>query len=166
MANLGGTFDATQVEPNGDFDRFAIKDTRCVIVDSEITTTEAGDRKLNLTWKVEEGDYAGRLFWQGLNLWHSNPKAAEIAQRELSSICHATGKLNVQDSEELHHIPCLVTHGPQKKNPEYDEVKSVKPVDGSKPATGGFGGGGQQSAAANQQAANSGGGSLPWKKSA
>lgn len=168
MANLGGTFDATQVEPNGDFDPVPAGEYRAMIVDSEIKPSKAGDNMLKLTWKIDGGEYDGRLVWQNLNLWNSSPKAAEIAQRELSSICHAVGKLNVQDSEELHHLPCLVRISLRTQegyNPQ-NEVKGIKAADGSKPATGGFGGGGQQSAPANQQAANSGGGSLPWKKSA
>lgn len=170
MANLGGTFDATQVEPNGDFDPIPAGEYRAMIVDSEIKPSKAGDNMLKLTWKVDGGEYDGRLVWQNLNVWNSSPKAAEIAQRELSSICHAVGKLNVQDSEELHHMPCLIKVSVRPAEGSYsaqNEVKGIKAADGSKPATGGFGGGGQQPAPAKQQApANSGGGSLPWKKSA
>jgi hypothetical protein len=32
----------------------------------------------------------------------------EIAQRTLSAICHATGKMHVSDSEELHMIPMTI----------------------------------------------------------
>ena len=187
MANLGGTFDATQVEPNGDFDPVPAGEYRAMIVDSEITAiSEQNDfgKCLNLSWKIDGGPHDGRLVWQRLNLWAENFKSKkpeksdaqvtqesrDIAQREFSSICHATGKLSVQDSEELHHLPCLikVTIKTDKTGqyPPKNEVKGIKAADGTKPATGGFGGGGQQAAPANQQAANSGGGSLPWKKTA
>ena len=167
MANLGGTFDATQVEPNDDFNPIPAGEYRAMIIDSEIKDAKtAGNRYLNLTWKVDGGEYDGRLVWQMLNLWNSNTKAQEIAQRELSSICHAAGKMNVADSEDLHHIPMLIKVA--KKTDDYgekNEVKSVKAADGSSPAK--SNGGGQQSAPAQQQSApaNSGGG-LPWKKSA
>ena len=32
----------------------------------------------------------------------------EIAQRTLSAICHATGKMHVSDSEDLHLIPMTI----------------------------------------------------------
>jgi hypothetical protein len=37
-----------------------------------------------------------------------NPTTVEIAQRTLSAICHATGKMHVSDSEELHLIPMTI----------------------------------------------------------
>lgn len=167
MANLGGNFDANQVEPSGDLTPVPAGDYRAMIVESEIVDTKAGDgRYLKLTWKVEGGEHDGRLIWQNLNLWNKNTKAVEIAQRDLSAICHATGKLNVQDSDELAHIACLirvsVRTDPNGNYAPQNEVKAVKPVGGGQPA---FqpNGGGQQAAPA--QAANSGGG-LPWKQSA
>lgn len=166
MANLGATFDATQVEPNGDFSPIPAGEYRAMIVESEIKDAKSGGRYLKLTWKVDGGEFDGRLVWQNLNLWNDSTKAAEIAQRELSSICHAVGKMNVQDSEELHHLPCLirVAMRTQEGYAPQNDVKGIKAADGSKPATGGFGGG--QQSTPQQQAANSGGGSLPWKKSA
>src|SRR5690348_3698715 len=50
-----------------------------------------------------EGEYSGRHLFDRLNLENQNPQTVEIAQRTLSAICHAIGKLNVNDSEELHH---------------------------------------------------------------
>jgi hypothetical protein len=50
---------------------------------------------------------AARIFDQ-LNLVNANPTTVEIAQRTLSAICHATGKLQVSDSEELHLIPMTI----------------------------------------------------------
>lgn len=189
MANLGGTFDATQVEPNGDFDPVPAGEYRAMIVDSEISPiSEQNDygRCLNLSWKIDGGEHDGRLVWQRLSLWAENFKSKkpeksdaqvtqesrDIAQRELSSICHAVGKLNVQDSQELHHLPCLikVTIKTDKTGqyPPKNEVKGIKAADGSKPSTGGFGGNSQTVQQSNVAPANSGAsnGSMPWKKSA
>lgn len=133
MAQLGGTFDASQVDPSGDFDVIPADDYRAQLVDSEIIDAKSGSgRYLKLTWQVQGGAYDNRLIWQNLNLWNSNAKAVEIAQRELSSICHATGKINVSDSEEMHFIPCTIKVGIRKdKNGEFADqnvVKSVKPI--------------------------------------
>ena len=132
MADLGGTFDATTVEPPGSYDPIPAGEYRAVITDSEWKDTKAGGRYLNLTWKIDGGEHDGRLVWQMLNLDNANPKAVEIAQRELSAICHATGKINVADSADLHHIPCLIKMS-VKRDEQYgdkNEVKGVKAIGG------------------------------------
>jgi hypothetical protein len=99
-----------------------------------------------------DGQAKGRRFWTMLNLWNSNPTAVEIAQRELSSICHACGKLRVADTEELHAIPMLVRLAVKSDSyGEKNEVKSYKPANGGAP---------QQSAPA--VAASGGARSGPW----
>ena len=54
-----------------------------------------------------DGPYKGRKLFDRLNLVNANPVTVEIAQRTLSAICHATGRMQVQDSEELHLIPFI-----------------------------------------------------------
>ena len=56
---------------------------------------------------VLEGEYAGRKLFDRLNLVNINPTTIEIAQRTLSAICHATGLMQVDDSEQLHLIPLI-----------------------------------------------------------
>lgn len=68
--------------------------------------TKAGDGSyLKLTFKVIEGEYINRLIWSNLNLDNPNPKAVEIAQRELSALCRAIDVLDLEDSQQLHGIP-------------------------------------------------------------
>lgn len=91
---------------------------------------------LNLCWKVTSGALEGRLFWQRLNLWWTGPEknpgqVVQIANGQFKDLRDATGVQLPSNSEELHFIPCLVTYGPQKKNPQYSEVKSVKPAGGA-----------------------------------
>ena len=140
MANLGGTFDATQVEPSGDFERLPAGQYEAEIIDSGKEPVSKNDPSkgecLSLTWKIAAGPLEGRLFWQRLNLWFCGAektpgKVAEIAQRQLSEICHATGQMNISDSEQLHYRRCLVKYGPQKKDPDFDEVKSVSALNGT-----------------------------------
>ena len=57
---------------------------------------------------ILEGEQKGRKIFDQLNLVNPNPTTVEIAQRTLSAICHATGKMHVSDSEELHLIPMTI----------------------------------------------------------
>ena len=72
-----------------------------------------------------EGPLAGRKLFDRLNLVNASAQTVEIAQRTLSAICHATGRLQVQDSAELHLIPMIadVTVKPPKNG--YGESNKV-----------------------------------------
>lgn len=125
-----GNFDASQIEP-ADFSALPAGDYTVLISNSEFKNSKAGESYLALTLQVVDGPYSGRYLWHNLNLQHSNPKAVEIAQRELSAICRAVGKMVVQDSAELHDIPLIikVAYIPPRDNPaggQWPEKNQIK----------------------------------------
>ena len=127
MAKLGGTFDATGVEPNAPLEALPPGDYKVQILQSEMRVTKAGTgQMLWLDMEVLEGPLKGRHVYDQLNLINPNPTAEEIAQRTLSAICHAVGKLQVADSEELHFLPLVVKVAVKPNG--YNEVKGYKPV--------------------------------------
>ena len=130
MAQLGATFDATTVEPVKPFELLPPGKYVAQIVASELRPTKDGQGQLLwLELDVLEGALAGRKVFDRLNLVNSNPQTVEIAQRTLSAICHATGRLQVQDSEELHLIPMLVDviiEGPKKGYGESNKLRYLK----------------------------------------
>jgi Protein of unknown function (DUF669) len=135
MAKLGGTFDASGVEPNVPLEALPPGDYKVQILQSEMRVTKAGTGQLLwLDMEVLEGPLKGRHVYDQLNLINPNPTAEEIAQRTLSAICHAVGKLQVADSEELHFVPMMVRLAVKPNG--YNEVKGYKPVSnaGSAPA--------------------------------
>ena len=80
-----------------------------LIEKSEIRDTKAGNgRYLELTWRILEGDHENRLVWQRVTLENPSEKAVQFGKRRLSSICFSVGKEQIQDSSELHDIPCLI----------------------------------------------------------
>lgn len=109
MAFLGGTFDANSVEPSAPMEILPPGKYPVQIIESEMRETRTGGQMLKLTMEVLDGPSKGRKIWDNLNLVNSNPQAQEIAHRTLSAICHAVGKLQVQDSEELHFRPLMAT---------------------------------------------------------
>ncbi len=127
MAKLGGTFDASGVEPNAPLEALPPGDYKVQILQSEMRVTKAGTGQiLWLDMEVLEGPLKGRHLYDQLNLINPNPTAEEIAQRTLSAICHAVGKLQVADSEELHVQPLLVRVVVKPNG--YNQVKGYKPV--------------------------------------
>lgn len=170
MANLGGTFDASQVEPNAPFEVVPPGDYRVQITASSMETTKDGQGQyLKLELEIVEGPQAGRKLFDRLNLVNNNQQAVEIAQRTLSAICHAIGQLSVSDSEQLHMRPMLAK---VKVSPEREvNGKTYGPsneIGGYKPASGGA----TQPVAQKPftQGGSAGGGSTagtpPWKRNA
>lgn len=107
MAFLGMNFDANTVEP-ADFSALPAGDYTAMITASEWKTAKSGDQYLALTLQIVDGHYTGRLLWHNLNIMSSSQKAQDIAQRELSAICRATGKMQISDSAELHDQPVII----------------------------------------------------------
>lgn len=105
MSVLPTTFDATTIEPAGTYEPLPPGRYSAHIIQSEMRVTKDGQGQyLWLEIEVLEGDCQGRRLYERLNLINANEKAVEIARRALSSICHAVGKMQVSDSEELHFI--------------------------------------------------------------
>lgn len=139
---LIGHFDATQVAPREDFSPIPVGEYVVQITDSDVKPTSSGNgHRLELTFEVMDGEYKGRKVWANLNLDNPNPKAVEIAQRELSAICHAIGKLQVVDSQELHYKPLVIRVDIEERDgySQRNVIKAYKAVAGgvgNAPATG------------------------------
>ena len=136
-------FDSSTIAPTQSYDPLVPGDYLAMITASEEKRTNAGNGSyIALTFQVIEGQYDGRKIWANLNLDNPNAKAVEIAQRDLSAICHAVGHLTVQDSEELHDKPMIITVGYEMdkntKQPALDangkprnRISAYKKADGS-----------------------------------
>jgi len=132
MAELPDVFNSDEHEPMNQM--LPIDDTYIgEIVKSEIKNTKSGNggKRLNMQVKVieskESGDkYAGRLVFIGLNIANPNSQAVEISQRELKSICDATGVESLEDSEELHGIAFGFKLKIEKGSDGYDDKVVIK----------------------------------------
>ena len=119
--------DYLNASPMNDYTPIPVGDYKAVITGSEVKDTNAGDGKyLNLKFEIIEGEYQGRIIFVILNLWNPNPKAVEIANRELATIVAAVNKPGAQNSEELHNIPMTVKVGIQPGQGEYGPSNRIK----------------------------------------
>ena len=137
MASFGTTFDATGIDPMKPLEVLPPGKYPAQIVNSEMRLTRDGmGQYLHLEIDVLDGPYRGRKLFDRLNLVNANTQTVEIAQRTLSVICHATGRLQVQDSEELHLIPFLAVVQVQPPRNGYGESNKVRyqPLEGAAPA--------------------------------
>ena len=136
MAIFAQTFDANSVEPSN-FDVFPAGKYLAQIVASEMRPTKDGrGQYLFLELDILEGPFAGRKLFDRLNLVNDNPDTVDIATRTLSSICRATGQMQVKDSEQLHLIPLIADVRVRPPKGQYGESNAIRylPRNGSAPA--------------------------------
>jgi hypothetical protein len=120
------TFDASTVEPAEGFTPVPAGRYNVIITESAMMYTKKGDGSyLKLVFKIIEGEHVNRLLWVNLNLDNPNSKAVEIAQRELSAICHACDLTIIEDSQELHGIPISAQVKIRPANGPYAPSNSV-----------------------------------------
>jgi hypothetical protein len=126
MAIFAQTFDANTVEPSN-FDVFPAGKYLAQIVSSEMRPTKDGrGQYLFLELDILEGPFAGRKLFDRLNLVNDNPDTVDIATRTLSSICRATGQMQVKDSEQLHLIPLIADVRVRPPKGQYGESNSIR----------------------------------------
>ncbi|ANO57479.1 multimodular transpeptidase-transglycosylase [Vibrio phage vB_VhaS-tm] len=124
MAGLN--FNATNVAPQQAFENLAPGWYTVKMVESEMKPTSAGTGSyLECTFEVlAPQQFAGRKLWDRLNLNNPNEKAVEIAYQTLSAMCHATGVMQVQDSQQLHNLPMDAKVGLSKPTEQYPEPRN------------------------------------------
>ncbi len=126
MASFGQTFDASAVEPSN-YDVLPPGKYLSQIVASEMRATKDGSGQyLYMEVDIIEGQYTGRKLFDRLNLVNANPDAVQMAQRTLSSICRAVGKLQVSNSEQLHLIPLIADVRVRPPKGQYGESNSIR----------------------------------------
>lgn len=138
MAQLIQPFNPNQVDPTQSTGGFPIGRHKFVIVDSEVKATKANDGGfLEFTLKIIEGPNANITGPYRLNLYNANSTTCQIAQQQLSALCHVTNQFQLGPdgtrTEVLHNIPFFGEVAPQKKNPEYTEIRKVFDINGNEP---------------------------------
>ena len=127
MAQLN--FSAQGIDTTSTFDAIPAGDYEGMVTASEMKSTKDGTGQyLELTLEIQGGQHQGKKLWDRLNLANKNPKAVEIAQKQLAQLCHATGVMQVADSQQLHNIPVVIKVS-AKNDPErgmQNEIKGYK----------------------------------------
>lgn len=108
-------FDATKVNPTIPLDVLPAGKYVVEITNSATKETKAKNGSyLELEMTVLDGEYKGRKLWDRLCVNHVNRKTQEIAQANLSALCHAINVLKPIDSFDLHGLPFVVNVRLQK----------------------------------------------------
>lgn len=102
-------FNATAVEPATAFQAIEPGWYDAKIDESEMKPTKDGSGAyLKLRFSIIGGKHNNQKVFQNLNLKNANPTVVEIAQKQLSAICHSVNVLQLQNSAQLHGIPLKI----------------------------------------------------------
>lgn len=119
-------------EQMGDFTPVPAGKYPAMIIKSQYKETKAKTgHYLQFDIKITQGEHAGRLLFERLNLDNPNPVAVEIANKTLNTISHACGKIGVMDSDELHGIEMLLTvikNEATETQPANNDIKFYEPA--------------------------------------
>jgi hypothetical protein len=136
----GLKFDAKTVAPQGSFEPVPTDFYKLAVIDGEVSASKKGGTILNLEFSILEGKYAGRKAFDRFNIVNENAQAQEIAQQQLSGICHAIGVLELSDVSQLFNRPFIGKLGIEaarkdgdKEYPARNTFKGAK-LDGEIPA--------------------------------
>mgnify|MGYP000967667497 CR=1 FL=1 len=144
-------FDATNVPQADVLDPIPAGWYNCAMDESEMKPAKTGNGQyLSCRFTILDGLYVGRKVYMRFNLQNDNPVAQEIGWKQLSSFCHAVGRLRVQDSQELHGLPVKVkvklkaAEGTYEASNDVTGFKNINEQTGPAPVGGapGFPGGG------------------------
>jgi hypothetical protein len=138
--NVNFSFNAHNIAPMTAYEPIPEGFYKAIIESHEIKPTAKGDGGfVALKINIAEGEFKGRSIFYRLNLWNPNEKAVEIAQKQLSSICHATGVFilsSLADFNNFRNIPFVVklvikTDKGDKGDIVSNEIKLITKDDGS-----------------------------------
>ncbi|QBQ71146.1 multimodular transpeptidase-transglycosylase [Shewanella phage S0112] len=120
-------FNASSVPPQTPFELLPTDWYTVSIDESEIkpTAAETG-HYLQLRLNVMEGEYVNRKVFCRLNIDNPNQTAQDIAFAQLSAICHATGVINCEESEQLHGKPFMARVVLRPPKGDFDATNEVK----------------------------------------
>lgn len=146
-------FDATNIDPTfgGGGSFFPVSDDKghLVIICGDNGWKTAQSQKgqyLEIVLRCVEGPYNGQEAPLRLNLQHENPQAVQMANGQLSALCHVTGVLRAQTIAEMMNRPFRVVSVAQ---PQTDADKQagkqpytnladngIRDVNGNRPSKG------------------------------
>jgi hypothetical protein len=123
-------FNAAAVTPSAPMGVLTPGTYRAEITGTEVKATKAGTGTyLSVEFAINDGPARGRKLWGIYNIDNPSDKAVEIAQRELSALCHAVGKGGmVDDSDELLGLSVALSVGIDKNDAERNRITGYMPV--------------------------------------
>lgn len=123
MADLGFKFNSSEIA-DSKFEPLPEGEYVGMFTESKMKDTKSGDGQyIEMRFEIVEGQYAGRILFERLNIKNKNEQAVEIAYQNLKQICECVNKTTIQNTEELHNIRLIAQ---VKIDGDYNRIKKYK----------------------------------------
>lgn len=128
MSNFGNYYDVNTVEAQTGFEPLPPDEYPAIAIEGDIVETKDKTGKMaKFQFQVIEGPLKDRQLFTNFNIINKNEQASAIGRAQLKNFATVCGKPHATDCKELLNIPVVLVVGVQKNNPEYNEVKNIKP---------------------------------------
>ena len=127
MSMLPFQFNARQVAPStGIGDPLPTGYYIVAVTKSELKPTKDGTgQMIAMEFTVLDGEHKGRKVFTNFNIQNQNAKTVEIAFKDFSALCHATGVMDVQQTEQLHNIPLKIRVKVRPADGQYEASNDI-----------------------------------------
>jgi len=138
--SINFSFNAHVVAPNAAPEPLPTGIYDVVLIDSKEVMVKDGNGAsfFEMTMQVFDGEFKGRKVIERLNMKNANSTAVEIAMAKLSSMCHVTGVMVIQQSTaELYNKPFRIAVTKQARNDDptksNNEIREYYDMNGNPP---------------------------------
>jgi len=150
--NIQGGFNAAGVVPNaarpvipsGIYDAMMTASREVPTKDSMPTNPKSF---YEFEYTIQGGEFAGTKLYDRLNINNPNQTAVNIAYGTLSAICHVTGVMHINDTQQLHNRPLKLVVSKEPRNDQTDRkpeerdqtnrITAYKDINGNDPGKSG-----------------------------
>jgi hypothetical protein len=131
---LAEAFDTAKEEGSPDFEPIPKGQYVAIVTDAKVGPLKSGKgQAVQLTWKIEGGQYANRLIFDRVIVAHESAEATKFGRRKLKDIADACSvKGHITDLTVLLNKPCSVYVKIEQDDageyPPKNRIGRVKPV--------------------------------------
>ena len=128
LLNLNFTQDEVKNAQSDNYAPIPAGNYTAEITRSEVKQTKDGRGSyLSLSFKIIEGEFAGRLIFQNITLTNANATAQTIGHEQMAQLAGACGVLQLQDSQQLHGIAMTIRVAIETdKTGQYEPRNAIK----------------------------------------
>ena len=120
-------------------------------------TRSANGTGINITFEILSGGAKGRKVWEWINYQHPNQEAQRIGQQTLATICKVLGIAQLNETEQLHNVPLMITVGFDRNDATRNVIRGYAAKPGAQAAPSAV-------PAASPAAVAAGAGAAPWAR--
>lgn len=100
---------------------------RCIVMGSQEKDNKSGTGSyVEFKYHITEGQQKGSDIYQRFNFNNQNKQAVDIAFAQFKQLAEACAKPGCTNTDDLNNAVIVVTYGPQKNEPKYNEVKKIE----------------------------------------